>query len=163
TLDRSSLLFGIEPDAQVMLLSGSPFFSPPAPVKTLGSPFLPGEHGGDAKVSKDSGSAWKSWTVVPAGACTAPPGPQTVSQAGSAAAAASRPVAPSRGAGRAPADPPGSGASASTVASSSTAANAPENRPRHDRCVDVDPRSPKPPLPMMCLHTGRGRFHDSLA
>src|SRR5262245_20109341 len=82
TFDRSSLLFGIEPDPHVMPGNGSPFFSPPTPVNTVGSPSLLASQGGEASSSKASGSAPKDWTVVPSGSCTAPPGPKMVSQSG---------------------------------------------------------------------------------
>src|SRR4051812_8056071 len=65
--DRSSLLFGMLPEPQVSLLITSPFFSPPAPVYTEGSPFLPAEQGGEASGSKANLSTMKLAATVPAG------------------------------------------------------------------------------------------------
>src|SRR3954464_13711069 len=65
--DRSSLLLGMLPDPHVSVLIESPFFSPPLPVYTEGSPFLPGRHGGESRGSNASLSTMNVAATVPAG------------------------------------------------------------------------------------------------
>src|SRR5438067_3773418 len=71
------------PDWNVMVLNASPFLSDPADVKTERSPFLSGEHGGDGRGSKASGSTTNAAAAVPGGVeICAPPAPNREPQSG---------------------------------------------------------------------------------